>query len=95
MTLAGPNGGSSIETRRASTDPASTTIRAFEHLTVRETQVLDCFSRRLSNKEIADELYISPLTVKRHASNIFNKFGVTNRREALLKAATLGLLILP
>ena len=61
-------------------------------LTEREAQILLCLSRQLTNQEIADELYISPLTVKRHNSNIYDKLGVANRRQALIKADEMGLL---
>jgi LuxR family maltose regulon positive regulatory protein len=63
-----------------------------EQMTDREMQVLDLLGRRLSNKEIADELFISPLTVKRHTTNIYGKLGVSSRRQAVLKARALGLL---
>jgi LuxR family maltose regulon positive regulatory protein len=64
----------------------------FGLLTDRELEVLECLYRRLSNKEIAEQLYISPLTVKRHASNIYDKLGVANRRQAILKASEMGIL---
>ena len=59
-------------------------------LTLRESDVLDGLGRRLSYQEIADELFISPGTVKHHVGNIYSKLGVANRREALLQAQTLG-----
>jgi len=62
-------------------------------LTNREFEILNLLQERLSNKEIAQELVISPLTVKVHASNIYSKLGVTGRREAIRKARALGLLI--
>jgi len=57
-----------------------------EPLTDRELEVLTLLSERMSNKEIAHALYISPLTVKRHGSNIYQKLAVGNRREAISKA---------
>jgi LuxR family maltose regulon positive regulatory protein len=63
-----------------------------EQLSERELEVLERLNRRLSNKEIAEELFISPLTVKRHASNIYNKLGVDNRRQAIRRSLELGLL---
>ena len=36
-------------------------------------------------------LSISPMTVKRHSSNIYQKLAVGDRREAVAKAAALGL----
>jgi LuxR family maltose regulon positive regulatory protein len=61
-------------------------------LTQRETDVLELLSRRRSDKEIAEALVISRLTVSRHTANIYRKLGVVNRREAVTKARTLGLL---
>jgi LuxR family maltose regulon positive regulatory protein len=59
-------------------------------LTLRESDVLDGLGRRLSYQEIADELFISSGTVKHHVGNIYSKLGVANRRQALLKAQSLG-----
>ncbi len=64
----------------------------FEPLTDREIDVLTLLARRYSNKEIAAELFIAPTTVKRHASNIYQKLGVKNRRQAVEKAIALGIL---
>ena len=59
-------------------------------LTEREVDVLDGLSRRLSYQEIGAELFISLPTVKSHTGHIYSKLGVANRRQALLKAQTLG-----
>lgn len=63
-----------------------------EPLTDRELQVLDLLARRLSNKEIAQQLVIAPVTVKRHTINIYQKLNVESRREAVLEAQRLGIL---
>ncbi|MCU0510405.1 MAG: LuxR C-terminal-related transcriptional regulator, partial [Anaerolineae bacterium] len=63
-----------------------------EPLSERELEVLALMGDRLSNKEIAAALTISPMTVKRHAVNIYQKLAVESRREAVSKAAKLGLL---
>jgi DNA-binding NarL/FixJ family response regulator len=63
-----------------------------DELTDREVDVLRLLDQRLSNKEIAMQLVISPLTVKTHASNIYSKLGVGNRREAIRIARKRGLL---
>jgi LuxR family maltose regulon positive regulatory protein len=64
-----------------------------EPLTEREMEVLGLLAQRLSNKEIAQELFISTETVKRHTINIYQKLGVEKRREAVAKATALGLLM--
>ena len=53
--------------------------------------MLALLAQRLTNKEIARVLSISPMTVKRHSSNIYQKLAVEGRREAVAKAAALGL----
>ncbi len=62
-----------------------------EHLTPRELEILALMRLRLSNKEIARELVISPKTVKRHSVNIYGKLGVNRRGDAVAKAESLGL----
>ena len=64
-------------------------------LTSRELDVLELLEERLSNKEIAQRLVISPATVKRHTLSIYSKLGVNSRREATVKAKRLGLLPTP
>jgi LuxR family maltose regulon positive regulatory protein len=61
-------------------------------LTAREVEVLGHLGRWASNKEVAAALHVSPETVKRHAANLYAKLGVSGRREALRRAAELGLL---
>jgi LuxR family maltose regulon positive regulatory protein len=63
-----------------------------EPLTEREREILVLLAQRLTDKEIAQALVISPLTVKRHASTIYQKLQVNGRREAVAKAIRLGLL---
>jgi len=63
-----------------------------EPLTNRELDVLAMLAHRLSNKEIAAKLFISPETVKKHLNNIYGKLSVSNRRQAVEKAETLGIL---
>ena len=70
----------------------STTVPAQGLLTKRETEILECLAQRLSNKEIALELFVAPVTVKRHTSNIYEKLGVKGRREAVAEAIALKLL---
>jgi LuxR family maltose regulon positive regulatory protein len=62
-----------------------------EPLSQRERQILTLLARRLSNKEIAAQLHISTVTVKRHAANIYQKLGVHGRRQAVAKAEGLGI----
>jgi len=57
-----------------------------EILTEREKEILDLLAQGYLYKEIATELYISKLTVKKHIHNIYDKLHVQTRTEALNKA---------
>ena len=61
-------------------------------LTVRELDVLRLVAAGRSNREIADELFISVKTASVHVSNILGKLGVTSRGEAAAAAHRLRLL---
>lgn len=55
-------------------------------LTARETEILALISAGAKNEDIAEELFISPNTVKTHIYNIFKKIHVPNRLQAALWA---------
>lgn len=55
-------------------------------LTERERDVLKELKNGLSNQEIADKLYISEHTVKKHVSHILMKLGLSHRTQAALAA---------
>lgn len=61
-------------------------------LTERELSILELLANRLSNKEIAQQLILSPHTVRNHMANIFGKLQVENRVQAIERAHALGLL---
>jgi DNA-binding NarL/FixJ family response regulator len=62
------------------------------HLTEREIQVLEQLSKGLSYEQIADNLFISYGTVRKHVENIYRKLEVNNRTGALDKAQKGGIL---
>ena len=61
-------------------------------LTNREEEILALLADRLTNKEIAARLHITPGTVKTHTVSLYRKLGTRGRREAVAKAKALGLL---
>jgi LuxR family maltose regulon positive regulatory protein len=63
-----------------------------EPLNERELAILKFMAVRLSNREIASELYLSVNTVRWHAHNLFVKLGVGGRAEAVSRARDLNLL---
>jgi LuxR family maltose regulon positive regulatory protein len=63
-----------------------------DELTAREQAVLGLFPTGLSTREIGDELGISRDTVKTHTKRIYQKLGVSSRRDAVARGRDLGLL---
>ena len=63
-----------------------------EPLSEREKEVLGLVARGLSNREIADTLFLAEGTVKNYVTTILQKIGVRDRTQAALRARELGLL---
>jgi len=64
-------------------------------LSARETEILVCAARGLTNAEIGRQLFISEATVKTHLLRACGKLGVSGRTAAVAVAAGRGLLKLP
>ncbi|HET6810818.1 MAG TPA: response regulator transcription factor [Acidimicrobiales bacterium] len=60
-------------------------------LTDRERQILGHLVRGARNREIAEDLFLSPATVKTHLNHIYVKLEVRGRQEAAARALELGL----
>lgn len=58
----------------------------FGQLSDRERQILACITAGTGNAEISAQLFISEKTVKNHITRIFEKLGVSNRSQAIVKA---------
>ncbi|TCP58172.1 LuxR family two component transcriptional regulator [Tumebacillus sp. BK434] len=65
-----------------------------EKLSPREHEVLITLVKGLSNKEIAEQLFISETTVKLHISNIYRKLGVKSRSQAIMYAVKEKLVVI-
>jgi DNA-binding NarL/FixJ family response regulator len=61
-------------------------------LTKAEIKILALLGRGKSNKEIAAEIDCSVKTIKNHLNSVFQKLGVSNRTEAVVKGIDLGLI---
>ena len=57
-------------------------LPAFSDLTRREREVLALLCQRLTDPEIAAQLFISPRTASSHVANVLGKLGAANRRDA-------------
>ena len=66
------------------------TIGDVDSLSPREAEVLGLVADGLKNQQIADALFISLATVKRHIANIYAKMGVSSRTEAIREAVGRG-----
>lgn len=84
------NGGSPM-----SSDIARKIVRQFQKhvptnqedfkLTKREVEILEHLSKGYTYQQVADNIYISPKTLKKHVYNIYEKLHVNSRTEALNK----------
>jgi DNA-binding CsgD family transcriptional regulator len=62
-------------------------MRCWRSLTPRERTVVVLICRDYSNRQIADQLFVSTETVRSHVRHSLRKFGVQNRRELSLLLA--------
>ncbi|NET35856.1 MAG: hypothetical protein F6K19_28155 [Cyanothece sp. SIO1E1] len=69
-----------------------TVAELVEPLTPREIEILRLVAIGLRHQEIANQLFISLATVKRHIANAYGKLGVNHRTEAVARANELNLL---
>ena len=61
-------------------------------LTRREVEILELIAQGLSNREIAERLFVSENTVKTHSSRVFEKLGAKRRTQAVQLGKEMGLL---
>ena len=61
-------------------------------ITKRELEILGLIARGMSNREIADSLFVSENTVKTHSSRLFDKLSAKRRTQAVQIGKSLGLI---
>jgi len=61
-------------------------------ITRRELEILELIAQGMSNREIAEKLYLSENTVKTHSSRVFDKLGARRRTQAVQRGKGFGLL---
>jgi DNA-binding NarL/FixJ family response regulator len=69
----------------------SASLAAFPELTDREREVLTLIARGLTNSAIAEQLVLSPKTVRNYITEIFSKLQVADRAQAIIRARDAGL----
>lgn len=86
-------GGTAQEARPSSDSQSHKRPDLLPHsLTKREVEVLRLLAQGQTNREIAQSFVLSTLTVKTHVQRIISKLGVSDRTQAAVRAAELGLL---
>ena len=61
-------------------------------ITKRELEILELIARGMSNREIAEKLYVSENTVKTHSSRLFDKLSAKRRTQAVQIGKEMGLI---
>ena len=61
-------------------------------VTPREREILELIANGLSNREIAEKLFVSENTVKTHSTRLFDKLGAKRRTQAVQLGKELGLI---
>ena len=71
--------------------PPATVPNGLDELSARELEILHQVAQGHTNREIADALYLSPLTVKTHVSRILTKLGARDRVQLVVIAYQAGI----
>jgi DNA-binding NarL/FixJ family response regulator len=82
-----------IEAFVAVPERAQVPTTGLDELTTREREILELVAQGLSNVEIADRLWLSPLTVKTHVSHVLSKLGARDRVQLVVVAYESGLVV--
>ena len=79
------------EQRRTSA-PTGAAHAIIESLTERELDILRLLPRQMSQRELADSLFVTPNTLKTHLRAIYRKLGAASRGDAVVRARSQGLI---
>ena len=85
----------SLRAAFGSTKHDSTALRPSEVLTYRELETLELLAWRMTNKEIAAKLSVSPAAIKKRLESIYAKLDARDRRAAVAAAVSKGLIDSP
>src|SRR5262245_10964485 len=77
---------------RSTPDTATGALDLVDPLTERELEVLAMLAAGTPNQAIAEQLFVTLFTVKKHVSHVLSKLGAANRTEAVARARELGLI---
>ena len=88
----GPSSGDYVEALRAAFRPTAAETDAVPALTHAERETVELLARRMTNKEIAVRLAVSPAAVKKRLERIYDKLAVNDRLEAAEQAVARGLI---
>lgn len=74
--------------------PFAVNSRKLEELAItpRELEILELIAKGMSNREIAEKLFVSENTVKTHSSRVFDKLGAKRRTQAVQLGKEFGLI---
>ncbi len=83
-----------VEVRVPAAGPFQRNERRLEQLgiTPRELEILEALAAGLSNREIAERLFVSENTVKTHTARLFDKLSARRRTQAVQRAKEAGLI---
>jgi DNA-binding NarL/FixJ family response regulator len=82
-----------IEAFVATPEHAAGQLEGLDELTAREREILELVAHGLSNVEIANRLWLSPLTVKTHVSRVLSKLGARDRVQLVVAAYESGVVV--
>ena len=82
------------EVAASATAPFARNEGSLRELTItrRELEILELIANGMSNREIAEKLFVSENTVKTHSSRLFDKLGAKRRTQAVQLGKQLGLI---